>query len=130
MEPYDGEDELHPEGLSHSRSGSRARGVAAPPDAARSGDSLHACRPHPGEDLPRRADAGPAVRSPGFRFDTAEHPGTVDVGRRAVPNATVTRTDGPARTGPGAPDARPGSIRRSGRRRSIGHGGRSGPGHG
>src|SRR6478736_124550 len=70
VEPYDGEDELHPEDLVRIRRGPAARGLAVGPCAASHGRALQAGRPSSREDLPRLADAGPAVRFPGTGGDS------------------------------------------------------------
>lgn len=129
VEPYDGEDELHEEGLLRIRRGAGARGIARRPGIARGGRSLRANRPLPGEIL--SGPDGEPVCLPCAQPECPCQPGAAAAWSRASPSAipkavrsAVPRAFRRARAGPGAPDV--GSPSNSGPR----HRGSAGPGVG
>lgn len=110
-EPYDGEDELHPEGLLHVRRGLSARGFAAGPGIARHGCTVCARRTRAREDLPRLTAAvglaNAANHCTGKPVTTALRCGADADGFRGATAAGVTGTDRPASAGSGASDGGP-----------------------
>lgn len=126
-EPYDGEDEFHPEGLLHIRGSSGARGRAARPGIARNGCTMRAGRTSAREDLPRST---PVICFADTATHRTEQPVAVAVGccTDRVPSAVpslVTTTGRPARACSGAADAGPRVIGGPGHRFPAGHRGRS-----